>query len=156
MKKILFTILFILSMFFSKITFAQIIDTPIEHYVFDPKVIPAFPVTGRVIGVNLEDVTGADIVNMCLAEKSKTDSHGTFHINAAIGDTLLILTRKYSTGLQRVKSSKENLNVILIRRKVDLLPPGYSRSDYNKARREDEELIRILEKDAKLEGKWKY
>lgn len=158
MKKAFFTFLFILLIVFSKATFGQIIDTPIEHYVFEnaPKVRSEFPVTGRVIGVNLEDVTGADVINICSGDKSKTDSRGTFKIIAASGDTLAFFTRKYSVTRRCIKSGKENVNIILIKRKTDLLPPNYTDGDYNKARKEDEQLMRILEKDAKLEGKWKY
>lgn len=157
MKKVSFIFSFIL-LISLKTAFGQIIDTPIEHYVVynEPKVNPAFRVTGRVLGVNLEDVIGADVINMCSANKTKTDSHGTFRIDAAIGDTLVIATSKYSLWPRYIKSDKENVDIILIKRKVDLLPPGYSRSDYNKARKEDEQLLHVLEKDAKLEAKWKY
>lgn len=158
MKKTRYILLFIVSVFFFKSTFGQVIDTPIEHYVVnkEPKVKPEFSVSGRILGVNLEDVTGADVINMCSADKSKTDNRGIFHISASAGDTLAVLTPKYSAGLRCVKSAKENLNIILIKRKTDLLPPGYTRSNFNKARKDDEELLRILEKDAKLEAKWKY
>jgi len=157
-KKIRYIFLLIVSVFFFKSTFGQVIDTPIEHYVVNKelKVKPDFAISGRVLGVNLEDVTSADIINMCSAGRSKTDNRGIFHINASAGDTVAVSTPKYSAGLRCVKSAKENLNIILIKRKTDLLPPGYTRGDFNKARKDDEELLRILEKDAKLEAKWKY
>jgi hypothetical protein len=161
MKKIILSLLIMVLFFYSKMTLAQdIIDTPITNYVFDKKVKvkinPTFLINGRVLGMNLEDVVGATVTNKHTAEKTITGDHGTFRINAAKGDTLAILISKYSLLLQAVKSATDQVNIIMIKRKADHLPDGYSKSDYNKARREDDELLRILEKDAGIEAKWKY
>jgi hypothetical protein len=157
MKKLLLLLSFILMLFVSKNSFAQIIDTPIQYYIVNtPMVYKPFPVTGRVIGVNLENVQGVAITNICSAEKAITDNNGIYHINGAKGDTLAFEILKYSRDFKGIKSPKENLNVIMIKRKADNLPSDHSKSDYRKARNEDDELYRILEKDAKLEGKWNY
>jgi len=163
MKKIILPLLIIVLFFNSKTTVAQdIIDTPITHYVFDKKVKvnvkinPVFLVSGRVLGMNLEDIIGATVTNKRTAEKAITADHGTYQIDAAKGDTLVFSIAKYSLELRPVRSATDRLNMIMVKRKADSLPAGYSKSNYNRARREDEELIRILEKDARLEGKWKY
>jgi hypothetical protein len=159
MKKILLLLLSTAFFFYSKTTVAQdIIDTPITHYVFDKKAktYAPFLINGRVLGMNLEDVIGATVTNKRTAEKAITADHGTYQINAAKGDTLVFSLAKYSLELQPVRSTADRLNIILIKRKADNLPAGHSKSDYNKAHREDEELIRILEKDARIEGRWKY
>jgi hypothetical protein len=155
MKKTLLLLSFLLLIFLSKISSAQIIDTPIVHDL-TPRIYKMFLIQGRVIGVNLEDVNGAAITNKRTAEKIMTNSHGIYELNAAKGDTLIFEIAKYSKDSRIIKNPKERLNVILIKRKTDELPANHSSSDYNKAGRADEELLRILEKDAKLEGKWNY
>jgi hypothetical protein len=159
MKKNLLLFLLIPLAFQSKTAIAQAVaDTPIEHYVFykNPKVYVNIMISGRVIGVNLEDVQGVKVKNIRTAESASTDGHGIFKINAAKGDTLHFEVAKYSKEVRIIKNAKENLNVIMIKRKTDELPPSHSSSDYDKAKKADNELYRILEKDAKLEGKWKY
>jgi len=165
MKKLYFLSSFIL-LLLSKPTLAQeAVDTPIERdigihapKIYKPKVnkvYPPFILTGRVLGVNLENVQGVSIINICTGEKTSTDKNGIFHINAAKFDALGFEVPKYSRDIRDIKSN-ENLNVIMIKRKADGLPPGHSGSDYDKAKKEDDELYRVLEKDAKLEDKWKY
>jgi|SRR6185437_4424820 len=159
MKKTLLLILVIPLAFQSKTAMAQAVaDTPIEHYVFykDPKVYVNILITGRVIGVNLEDVQGVNIKNIRTGQSASSDSHGIFKINAAKRDTLHFEVAKYSKEVRIIKNPKENLNVIMIKRKTDELPADRSSSDYDKAKKADNELYRILEKDAKLEGKWNY
>jgi hypothetical protein len=158
----------LLSFFFllilAKQGFAQeIIDTPITNLILPPKIPkPVKPkvyvmITGRVLGVNLENVQGVIVTNICTDEKVSTDNHGIYHINVAKGDSVGFAVAKYSSVLKGIKSDKaETLNVIMIKRKADNLPPGHSRDDYNKAKTEDDDLYRILEKDAKVEGKWNY
>jgi len=156
--------IFVLLVLLSKAAFCQeIIDTPIEHYIVykDPKVIkvkinPPFAITGRVIGMNLENVQDAMVTNICTAETAKTDNNGIYHIHAAKRDTLAFVIPKYSTELRGIKPSKENLNIILIKRKADTFVNKSPGRDYSKALSDDNELYRILEKDAKLEGKWIY
>ncbi len=159
MKKIHFTFAFILLVFLAKTALCQeIIDTPIEHDIgiHDPKVIKTFVINGRVLGVNLENVQGVTVVNSRTAEKVNTDSRGIFQVTAVKGDMLTFNISKYSKEVRVIKNVKENLDVIMIKRKADELPADHSDSDYNKAKRADDELYRILEKDAKLEDKWKY
>ncbi|BAU55814.1 hypothetical protein [Mucilaginibacter gotjawali] len=156
--------IFALLALLSKAAFCQeIIDTPIEHYIVykDPKVIkvkinPPFAITGRVIGMNLENVQGVMVTNICTAETAKTDNNGIYHIHAAKGDTLAFVIPKYSNELRGIKPSRENLNIILIKRKADSFVNKSPGRDYSKALSDDNELYRILEKDAKLEGKWIY
>jgi len=161
MKKPFLLLLSVLLAFLSKTVSAQErVDTPIEHDVGirdpKPKVINSVLLTGRVIGVNLENVQGVSVTNIRTSEKVNTDSRGVYHVNAAKGDTLAFYIAKYSKDIIIVKSVKDNLDLILFKRKVDDLPANHSQSDYNKAKKEDNELYRILEKDAKLEEKWKY
>ncbi|HEY8782659.1 MAG TPA: hypothetical protein VIM16_13630 [Mucilaginibacter sp.] len=167
MKKLFLLFSFILIVLLSKTVLAQeVADTPIVHNigVQAPKVYKAkvlklnkpFPITGRVLGVNLENVEGVIVTNICTAEKASTDSHGIYHIEAAKGDTLAFEIPKYSGELRSIKAQKGNLNIIMIKRKAIDLLPNHSRSDYSKARKDDDELYRILEKDAKIEGKWNY
>jgi len=159
MKKLFFLLSFTGSVFLSKTVWCQqIIDTPIEHDIGikEPKVIKSFVINGRVIGVNLENVQGVSVTNIRTGDKVNTDSRGLFQVNIIKGDTLTFSVSKYSKETRIIKYPNENLNVIMIKRKVDELPSNYSQSDYNKASREDDELYHILEKDAKLEDKWKY
>ncbi|WP_295671829.1 hypothetical protein [uncultured Mucilaginibacter sp.] len=154
---------FILLLFSRSVLAQEIIDTPIEHYIVyqDPKVIkvkinPPFAITGRVIGMNLENVQDVAVTNICTAETAKTDNNGIYRIHAAKGDTLAFVISKYSTELRGVKPSKENLNIILIKRKADAFVNKIPIHDYNKAVSDDNDIYHILEKDAKLEGKWVY
>jgi len=162
-KKIAVLSIFVL-LFFARLAVAQeIIDTPIEHILVYPsdksapvRIYKTFPLTGRVIGMNLENASGASVTNKRTAESVSTDGNGLYKITAAKGDTLFFAIAKYSKEMRPVKNSKENLNVILMKRKANNLPAKHSQSDYDKAKAEDDELYRILEKDAKLEGKWNY
>jgi hypothetical protein len=159
MKKIHLLLLIILPVFFAGAAAAQAVaDTPIEHYVVyeQPKIEKMYTITGRIIGVNLETVQGGTVTNMCTGERTKTDNQGIYRISASKNDSLAFEFPKYSSGLRSIKSPNENLNIIMIKRKADNLPPGYSQSDYKKAVKDDNELYRVLEKDAKLEGRWKY
>jgi hypothetical protein len=159
-KKLPFVFLFFMLNFLSKPVSAQATpDTAIEYFVVyrSPADYKPFPVTGRVIGIdNLEIVKGATVINICTGETTRTDDNGIYKASGAKDDTLAFVIPKYSASLVCVKSPKEKINVILFKRKVDSLRPGYSQHDYNKALRDDEELLKILEKDAKQEGKWKY
>jgi hypothetical protein len=147
---------FFIFSFLSRSALAQeIIDTPIVHDL-TPIVYKTYPVKGRVIGMNLEFVQGVTVTNKRTSENVSTDVNGIFRITAATGDTLVFNISKYSNDTLRVRSQKENLNLVMIKRKTDSLPPGYSTGEYNKAKREDNELYRILNKDAKTEEKWKY
>jgi hypothetical protein len=157
-------VLFLLLCCFRNVAFAQQTpDTPITNFVPQPppdkKPKPIIPLvtanlSGRVLGVNLENVSAVTIINYRSDEKTLTNSNGIFQLTVAKGDTLTFKVGKYSKGLFVVRSLKEKINVILIKRKTDGLTPGVA--GYAKANREDEELLRILEKDAKLEGKWDY
>lgn len=154
-KKITFLPLFIL-LFISGSALAQeIIDTPIEHDV-SIKVYNSFLVNGRVIGMNLETLQGVNVTNKRTNETAGTDASGIYKISAAKGDTLFFKSGKYSMEMCQVKTPGEKMNVILIKRKTDDLAAGHSQSDFKKAQRDDNEIYRILEKDAKLEGKWVY
>jgi hypothetical protein len=147
--------------FFAKTAFCQeTTDTPITHFVPQPgpnKIIKPENIaslTGRVIGVNLENVAGVAITNSRTAEKTTTDSQGIFKAKVAKDDTLTFEVGKYSRTQVIVRSLKDKLNIVMIKKKTDGLKPD--EEGYNKARKDDEELLRILEKDAKLEGKWNY
>ncbi|MFI5137342.1 MAG: hypothetical protein ACHQIM_05905 [Sphingobacteriales bacterium] len=159
MKNLRFLII-ILLLFLSKAAMAQeIIDTPIEYFVVAPKAIKPKTyvlVTGRILGVNLEDVKGAIITNLCTAEKASSDSHGVYHIRAAKGDSIGFEFPKYSKNIAAVKAPDDPLNIVMIKKTADNLPAVHSPSDLRKAKNADDELYRILQKDAKLEDKWKY
>jgi hypothetical protein len=133
-------------------------DTAIRFFVKynTPLEYKPFPITGRVIGTNLESIKGAEVINICTGETTKADDNGIFHFQAGKGDTLAFAGSKYSATIIGVKSPKEKFNIILIKRKANTLPPGHSGSDYEKAKKEDEGLYKILDKDAKEEGKWNY
>ena len=157
-KSPLLLLLFIVG-FLSKTAQAQdITDTPIRHFILynRPAEYKPFPITGRVIGTNLESIKGAEVINICTGETTKADDNGIFHFQAGKGDTLAFAGSKYSATIIGVKSPKEKFNIILIKRKANTLPPGHSGSDYEKAKKEDEGLYKILDKDAKEEGKWNY
>jgi hypothetical protein len=68
----------------------------------------------------------------------------------------LPLSPKYSAKFVGVKSQKDQFNIILIKRQTDALPSGASGADFEKAEKEDNKLLKILDKDAKAEGKWNY
>ncbi len=106
--------------------------------------------------MNLETLKAAVVVNLCTAEIAKADDNGIYHISAGKGDTLAFGYGRYSATLLGIKSPKDKFNVVLMKRKVDALPSDHSASDYEKAKKEDDELYKILDKDAKLEGKWNY
>jgi hypothetical protein len=155
-RKTLFLLLFLFSPGF--LMAQETPDTAIEHFVVYRNNITAytFPVTGRIVGTNLENVK-AQVINTCSGQSSLTDNNGIYHIEVAAGDTLGFVSQKYTPNWLAVKPQKKgNINVILIRRKTEVLAPGYSGSDYKKAVKEDDELLRVLEKDAKAEGKWNY
>ena len=159
MNKLLFLSSFILLIFLSETALCQeVIDTPIVNFIFykTPKVYKPFVVVGRVLVVDLGDARGAIVINACTAETAIADTHGFYQINAIKGDTLAFQLSKYSIAMQGVRSPNDKINVILFKRKSDNLPPDHSKSDYNKAKKEDDELYRILDKDAKQDGKWKY
>jgi len=158
MNKLLLLSLFFLLFLSEKGLGQETIDTPIEHYIVykQPKDYVTFSVSGRIIGMNLENVQGVIVTNKRTATKTNSDSRGVYQVSAAKGDTLTFEVAKYSREQYIVKSPKENGNIIMIKRKTDNLSPGSLQSDYDKAHRDDEELMRILQKDAKLEGKWNY
>ncbi|MGH7237242.1 MAG: hypothetical protein ACREGF_01770 [Candidatus Saccharimonadales bacterium] len=160
LKKLSFLLLFFALNFLSQSSSAQTApDTAIEYFVVYRSTADykPFPVTGRVIGINnLEIVKGATVINICTGETTRTNNNGIYHTSGAKDDTLAFVLPKYSASLRCIKSPKEKINVILFNKKVDGLHPGYSRPDYNRAVKDDKELLKILEKDAKLEGKWKY
>lgn len=113
-------------------------------------------VRGRVLGVNLENVAGATVTNCRTADKTVTDANGIYQLNVAKGDTVIFRIARYSVTPEVVKSLRDNLNVIMIKRKADSLPAGSPPSEYKKAKRDDKKMVEILEKDARLDDKWKY
>lgn len=129
--------------------------TYIVKYRTPPEYKP-FAITGRVIGTNLESIKAAQVINICSGQTTNADDNGIFHFQAAKGDTLAFIGSRYPPMTTGVKSPKDKFNIILMKRKADLLPPGHSRSDYEKAKKDDENLYKILDKDAKEEGKWNY
>jgi hypothetical protein len=157
MKKTLLLLSLISLLFFSETALCQeIIDTPITNFILPPGMIKTFPVNGRVLGLNLEVLPGVIITDTRTKEKTATDSRGTFRLTAAKADTFIFEFANHSKETRVAKSGKDNMNVIMIKRKVDELPANPQPSDLRKAERADEELYNILEKDAKIEGKWKY
>jgi hypothetical protein len=157
--KKMFVLLFFLPVFYTSGLFAQsATDTAIEHFVVynQTAAYKPFSIKGRVIGARLESIKGAEVINLCTGDTAKADDEGIYHINAGKGDTLAFVYGRYSTAILGVRSAKEKFNIILIKRKTESLLPGYSRSDFEKARKDDDELYRILGKDAKEEGKWNY
>jgi len=158
-KKLRPLFFFVVLMMGSKVTQAQAVtDTPITNNIlyYKPVDYKPFPVTGRIIGMNLEILKAALVVNLCTAETTKADDNGIYHINAGKGDTLAFAFGRYSATLLGIKSPKDRFNIILMKRKANNLPAGHSGSDYDKAKKDDDELYKILDKDAKLEGKWNY
>jgi hypothetical protein len=158
-KPLLALLLFFGLAFFAKTGSAQqTTDTAITHFVkySTPPEYKPFPVSGRVIGTKLENIKQAEVVNVCSGEITKADDNGIFHFQAAKGDTLAFAGGRYSPTVIGVRSPKDKFNIILIKRKAGNLPPGHSNSDFEKAKKEDEELYKILDKDAKEEGKWNY
>jgi hypothetical protein len=154
MKKIFRTLPFVVLVLLSKSAFAQVVaDTPKVH-----NIVPGLYhlIKGRVIGMNLESLEGVIITNKWTAEKTKTDSHGIYQLSVSTGDTITFECLRHSKEIRIIKHPKPVLNVILIKRKADELPLNSSPSDLKKAERADEEFYSILEKDAKLEGKWNY
>jgi hypothetical protein len=158
MKKLSLLFAFILLVFLSKNVLGQeVIDTPITNFYKPPRVYVNSPITGRVIGiVNLEELGGVAVANKRTTEKTTTNNHGFYQLNAAKGDTLLFDFSRYSKDIRVIRNPKEKLNVILMNKKVNSLPANASKSDLRKAERDDEDLYRILEKDAEREGKWSY
>ncbi len=157
-KTLFFILLFLLGILVKTTSAQEIIDTPIRyilkyHTAEDYK---PFPVMGRVIGTNLESIKNGEVINICSGQTTKADDNGIFHFQAGKGDTLAFISSKYSPTIIGVKSPKDKFNIILIKRKTAALPPGHTRSDYEKAKKEDEDLYKILDKDAKEEGKWNY
>lgn len=150
--------LFFLTFFIKPILAQERVDTPLQYIVTYPAHIESkpFPVTGRLVGMNLEILKGALATDICTGESVKTDDNGFFHLNAAKGDTLGFCYGRYSVTMVPVKTSKEHYNVVLMKRKTDGLPQPYTHSEYDKAKKEDEDMYKILDKDAKLEGRWNY
>jgi hypothetical protein len=158
-KKALFIFLLAILSLLSKNTLAQAVtDTPITNFISynKPVIYKPFPITGRIVGMNLEILKAALVVNLCTAETTRANDNGIYHISAGKGDTLAFAYGRYSATLLGIKSPKDKFNVVLMKRKAGNLPPGHSGSDYEKAKKEDDELYKILDKDAKLEGKWNY
>ena len=162
----LFHLSLLICLFLSRPAIAQEIpDTPIEHNIGidDPnlykpkvhKVFPPFKLTGRIIGIKLESVQGVVITDICSGETATTDEHGIYHIAVAKGDSVAFVVKKYSNDFRLIKSS-DNLNFVMIKRKTDGLSAKQNITEYTQAKKQDDELYRILEKDAKEEGKWKY
>jgi hypothetical protein len=151
-KTLFLSTLFISILFLPKISNAQIIDTPIEHYVFAKDLEKV--IKGRVIGMSLENIGNATVSNIRTKEKATTNSQGFYELKAAKEDTIVFEHVGHSKELRVIKHTEDKLNVILIKRKTDTLDPDSG--DYKKAAKADNELYRILEKDAKLEGKWNY
>ena len=160
MKKTILLVSFILLLCVAKTASCQeIIDTPITNLILPPKtppVLKTFPVNGRVIGLNLEVLQGVIVTNIRTKEKTSTDSRGIFELTAAKGDTVTFDFANHSEEERVAKNGKDHINVIMIKRTVDSMPPGSGPGEIRKAARADDELYRILEKDAKLEDKWNY
>jgi hypothetical protein len=151
--------LFFVLMFLARTGYAQeTTDTAITFFVKyrAPLEYKPFPITGRVIGTKLESIKEAAVVNICTGETTKADDNGVFHFRAAKGDTLAFAGVNYSPTVVGVRSPKDKFNVILIKRKALSLPRIHSKPDFEKAQKEDEGLYKILDKDAKEEGKWNY
>jgi len=155
MCRVIFKLVAVFLLLYSGTGFSQIIDTPIVHYLTPINYI-MFNVSGRVINMNLKDISEVTITNKRTGETAKTDIIGVFHINAAVRDTLFFEYPKLSTEMRSIKHPKDQINVVLIARKADNLPLNYSKNEHDRAIREDERFYHILEKDAKLEGKWHY
>jgi hypothetical protein len=133
----------------------DVIDTPIEHIeVYKTIGYKPSPISGRAIGANLEVLKEARVINMCSAQATKTDDNGFFHLDAAIGDTIAFVSPKYPVRQVSVKSVKDKLNVVVFKEQSASLTPGTP--DFIKAEKEDSKLLKILEKDAREEGKWNY
>jgi|GEM_PF-1226972 len=151
-------LVFVLTFFAGAGRAQETTDTAITYIVKyrTPPDYKPFPITGRVIGTNLESIKSAQVINICTGQTTNADDNGIFHFQAAKGDTLAFIGSRYPPTITGVKSPKDKFNIILMKRKADLLPPGHSRSDYEKAKKDDENLYKILDKDAKEEGKWNY
>jgi hypothetical protein len=155
MKKILISLSFILLIFLSKTAHSQQVVSPSNDIKQNyPYVI--VPIKGRVIGINLEILQGVTITDKRTGDKTSSDNNGIYQLNVAEGDTITFELAPRSEETRVIKHTKDALNVILIKRTADQLQANSSPTDFKKAKKADDELYRILEKDAKLEGKWNY
>ena len=145
-----FPIMLIALIFFSKSASAQVVE------IYVPPTLDTALIKGRIIGANLQNIKGATITNKRTNKKDTTNIVGFYTARAAVGDTLFFDYPGLSREVRKVKKLTSKMNVILIRRKIDSLPAHTLKRDSSNAEKADEELYRILEKDAKLEGKWNY
>jgi hypothetical protein len=113
-------------------------------------------IKGRVIGQNMEELEGVNIINLCNAESATTNNRGFFRINAVKGDSLLFTCKKYSKDQRAVKRLTDNVNVVMITRKTASLPENFTNDEYKTAARADDKLYNILDKGAEREGIWNY
>jgi hypothetical protein len=157
MKKISLLLPFILLILLSKTAHCQqVADTSNANSAASHSTYVIVPIKGRVIGLNLEVLQGVIIANKRTNDKTNSDNNGIYHLNVAKGDTITFELAPRSQEIRVIKHTQDALNVILIKRTADQLPVNTSPTDLKKAKKADEELYRILEKDAKLEGKWNY
>lgn len=155
-KKLFIALLLIFGMSVSKKASAQYFDPVFDDKAPKEKTVEIYFIKGRVIGINLQELENVTITNICSNETTTTDKKGFYQLNVSKGDTLSFNFPHFSKDVLFIKNPKENLNVILIHKKVEALPPNASRSEVKKAIKEDEDLYDILEKDAKRDGKWTY
>ena len=130
-RKLLILLVFFVFAFLAKTAYAQETpDTAITFFIKyrTPVVYKPFPVSGRVIGTNLESIKSAEVINICTGETTKADDNGIYHFQAAKGDTLAFLGGRYSPTVIGVKSPKDKFNIILLKRKAWNLPSGHSNS----------------------------
>lgn len=112
-------------------------------------------IRGRVLGQNLEELQGVKIINMCNADTAFTNKRGFYKILVAKGDSLFFLSEHYSQDKRAIKRIKDNVNIILIKRKANGIA-DHNSSDYKKAVKEDASLYEILDKGAERNGQWNY
>lgn len=157
MKKILITLSFTLLILLSKPAFCQqVADAPNANNLMLPDLYKTVLIRGRVIGINLEVLQDVIITNKRTGDKTNSDNNGIYQLNVIEGDTITFELVPRSQETRVIKHKQGALNVILIKRTADQLPVASSPADLKKAKKADDELYRILEKDAKLEGKWNY
>ena len=157
MKKILASLTFILLAFLSKTAYCQqAADASNTNNLALQSTYVIVPIRGRVIGINLDILQGVVITDKRTGDKTNSDNNGIYRLNVAKGDTVTFDLAPRSQETRVIKRTQDALNVILIKRAANQLPANSSPTDIKKAKKADDELYRILEKDAKLEGKWNY
>lgn len=113
-------------------------------------------IKGRVVGEQLENVPGAEIINLRTHQEVVADASGFYDINAAIGDTLTFKFIGYTQEKRVVVNIAKNINVLLIDKAVNDLGAIWTKKQWKKAEEAKNNYYKQLEKKADQLGKWNY